>query len=143
MIVHTCQIPPALVTSYLDQSLNDKKHAILELQINILQGNLSLILPLQVWNQVPWVSALEFFALHIFSVLSWAPRNFSTVKILTSEDDVHNWSSTLLLTVFLYLGLGQSSAYGSLINIISIYLMKQYILTSLINTSCQNLQHQS
>lgn len=143
MIVHTCQIPPALVTSYLDQSLDDKKHEILELQINILQGNLSLILPLQVWNQVPWVSALEFFALHIFSVLSWAPRNFSTVKILTSEDDVHNWSSTLLLTVFLYLGLGQSSAYGSLINIISIYLMKQYILTTLINTSCQNLLHQS
>lgn len=60
VIVHTCQIPPALVSSYLDQSLNDKKHAILELQINILQGNLSLILPLQVWNQVPWVSALEF-----------------------------------------------------------------------------------
>lgn len=145
MIVHTCQIPPALVTSYLDQSLNDKKHAILELQINILQGNLGVYID-------PSFTGLKsgtlgecfgIFALHIFSVLSWAPRNLSTVQILTSEDVVHNWSSTLLLTVFLYLGLGQSSAYGRLINIISIYLMKQYILTSLINTSCQNLQHQS
>lgn len=72
MIVHTCQIPPALVTSYLDQSLNDKKHAILELQINILQGNLSLILPLQVWNQgnLGWVLWNFCFAYIFCFVLS-------------------------------------------------------------------------
>ena len=70
MIVHTCQIPPALVTSYLDQSLNDKKHAILELQINILQGE-SIIDPsfTGLKSGKPWVSALEFL-LCVYFVLS-------------------------------------------------------------------------